>query len=192
MSEVIAEVNDFPGLLAALRQRVASLRTTYAALDAISGMADGYCEKVLRNKPEKRLGITALGPLLGTLGLKLVVVVDDEQWAKVVKRMTRTKWVENRGQRTNGQRTNGEAIKPALSRVELARKAGKISAAARVGNSEWGLQTRLRALVLLTPKFRQRAARKAGRMSAKARRKVRDRLVQAPQAPAQASRQSQG
>lgn len=164
MTEVIAEVNDFPGLLAALQKRVASIRTTYSVLDEISGLPDGYVEKCLQRVPERRMGLTALGPLLGSLGLKLIVVVDEQQWAKVLKnsKWRHTKRGENWGQRTDGQRT-----------VRTPKKRGPNQ---HRGDSEWGRVMRLRAMVLLTPKFRQRAARKAGRMSAIARRKIREAL----------------
>lgn len=163
MTEVIAECNDFPGLLAALQKRVASIRTTYSALDALSGLTDGYVQKCLQRVPERRMGLTALGPLLGALGLKLIVAVDEAQWEKVKHRLTSTKRGENWGQRAGGQR----ATPPVKKRPPSPHR----------GDTEWGRRMQALQMVLLTPKFRQRAARKAGRMSAIARRKIRDKLL---------------
>lgn len=158
---VLAKFRDFPGFLAALQARVAMLRTTYATLDAISGLPDGYCEKVLKKTPEKRIGPISMGPLLGTLGCELWLVEDPEQWAKVVKRMTRSKRPDP-----------GAKLPTRAASVNRSRKQWK-------GNSEWGRNLRLRQLAMLTPKCRSKLSRNANKVRWKAakRRRIRDKLV---------------
>jgi hypothetical protein len=52
-------------------------------LELITGLPDGYCNKLLADPPAKNIGITSLGKLLKGLALKLNVVEDAEQLQKI-------------------------------------------------------------------------------------------------------------
>ncbi len=78
----LGEASDYAGLIAAFRARADELQVSRLAIDEVAGFCSGYCAKIL--SPRRTRGITAmtLGPLLQTLGLKLVVVEDPEALAK--------------------------------------------------------------------------------------------------------------
>lgn len=74
-----AAATDYLQLHAALRARAEQLNVSRQTLDAESGLADGYCSKILGPTPLKGvITKTALGPVLKALRLKLIVVDDQE------------------------------------------------------------------------------------------------------------------
>ena len=79
------------GLLAAFRARVADLGTTYGAVDEVSGLADGHTSKLLAPVPIKGLGQKSLGLLMGTLGIRILVVADDAAVEPHAARLTARK-----------------------------------------------------------------------------------------------------
>jgi hypothetical protein len=95
----LAIVDDYEGLVAALRRRIADLGTTMAVIDQVAGIPDGYTQKLIGRAPVKRLGVISLGPVLGALGLKLAVVVDVEHEARIRSRLTPDRWSPRQRQR---------------------------------------------------------------------------------------------
>ena len=83
----IATVTTYPGLVAALRTRVEELSASGETLDEVSGLPAGYVSKLLSPNPVRRVGMKSLGPLLGALGLALVVVEDEAAMARYGKRL---------------------------------------------------------------------------------------------------------
>lgn len=83
----LATVSDYAGLLAAVRARVVELNITHENLDAVSGIQSGYAGKLLCNPPIRNFGLVSLGLVLGGLGLKLLVVEDEEALARVRSRL---------------------------------------------------------------------------------------------------------
>jgi hypothetical protein len=74
-----ADANDYLQLHAALRARAEQLNVSRQTLDFESGLADGYCSKVLGPKPIRGvITRTALEPMLKALRLKLIIVDDPE------------------------------------------------------------------------------------------------------------------
>lgn len=86
----------YDGFRGVLRSRAAELRLTRSLLNSISGLS--YVDKILmdsgRKKPGKGqgprrmnrgIGPTSLGPLLGVLGLKMVLVEDAEMLQQVMR-----------------------------------------------------------------------------------------------------------
>jgi len=73
-------------LLAALRARRDELQLTHTTIDAIAGWPDGYCGKLMSPIPVKNLGWQSLGLALGSLGIALIVVEDEEQIKRVSNR----------------------------------------------------------------------------------------------------------
>jgi hypothetical protein len=85
--EVFALVDDYASLHAALRMRAAQIGVTRIELDEISGVPAGYAAKLLAAEPIKNLGVKSLGPLLGALAIRLAVIEDPEQLARIAGRI---------------------------------------------------------------------------------------------------------
>jgi hypothetical protein len=83
----LAEATDYDGLIAAIRNRAAELQVAGETLDEISGLPNRYCAKLIGPKPIRRLGAISLGPSLGALALKLIVVEDSEALRRVAGRL---------------------------------------------------------------------------------------------------------
>jgi hypothetical protein len=83
----LATVRNCDELVAVVRARVAELNITHANLDDVSGVQSGYASKLLSDPPIRRFGPMSLGAVLGGLGLKLLVVQDEEALAKVRSRL---------------------------------------------------------------------------------------------------------
>jgi len=88
-SQPIGTVKNYDDLLTIVRARVAELGISFETLDAVSGVCSGYSAKLIGATPCKRLGAVSLGAILGTLGIKLLVVEDLEQLARVRSRLVR-------------------------------------------------------------------------------------------------------
>jgi hypothetical protein len=89
---ILAEVRDYAGLVRAIRAWIAELNVAGETVDAVAGLPLRYTMKLLGPRLLKgtgcSLGRTSLGPLLGALGLKLVVAVDHEVLARIRPRLT--------------------------------------------------------------------------------------------------------
>lgn len=83
----LAEATDYDGLIAAIRNRAAELQVAGETLDEIVGLPNRYCAKLIGPKPIRRLGAISLGPILGALALKLIVVEDSEALRRVAGRL---------------------------------------------------------------------------------------------------------
>ena len=86
MARELAEINctnGYAGLLAAMRARVAERQIALSgeAVAEVAGLPRGYLQKILSPLPKsradvRRIGIASLGPVLGVLGVKLLMVED--------------------------------------------------------------------------------------------------------------------
>jgi hypothetical protein len=83
----IAVVRDYDTLVDALRARRDELKITHAVIDDVSGLHSGYASKLMSDPPIKGFGRVSLGPILGSLGLQLLVVVDPEGFKRVRSRL---------------------------------------------------------------------------------------------------------
>lgn len=84
--QIIAEVRSqdgWDGLLEAFRLAFDKLGTSYRALNDIAGIAEGHAEKLLAPIPIKEFGRKSFGPILGALGIKILVVIDEPALASV-------------------------------------------------------------------------------------------------------------
>ena len=61
------------------------------SVDHVSGMTKGWSSKTIGTSPIKRIGALSLAPMLGALGLKLALVVDEEAFAKIRPRLAQRK-----------------------------------------------------------------------------------------------------
>lgn len=80
-------VSDYGELLDVLRGRVRELDVSFATVDATAGLPERYVQKLMGVSPSKCFGPISLGCVLGALGLRLIVVEDPEQLAKVRDRL---------------------------------------------------------------------------------------------------------
>jgi hypothetical protein len=70
--------NGYAGLVDAMRARAQERRIALSSADfaAVSGLPSYYGNKLLAANPVRRIGAISLGPLLGALGIRLLVVED--------------------------------------------------------------------------------------------------------------------
>jgi hypothetical protein len=88
MDAPIAEITSYEGLLDCLRRRMVELGATFERLDETAGFTRGYTQRILSmTSPSKCLGSLSFAVILQTLGLKLHVVEDAEQLARVRHRL---------------------------------------------------------------------------------------------------------
>jgi len=80
-------VRDYQQLLDALRFRQNQLNISRETIDEVAGLPQRYTSKLLAPFPIKGVGRISLGPLLGALGLKLLVVEDIEALDRVRSRL---------------------------------------------------------------------------------------------------------
>jgi hypothetical protein len=141
----LAIVHSYAELIAALRARVVELGTTGEVVDEVSGLPARYTAKLLALPvPVKALGPISLAPLLGALGLKLIVAEDTEALEKIRHRLE---------PRKSTNHTNAFLPTP-----DHRRKRSPFA-----GDSEWGKLMRNRRTLLSSPKTRRRQARHAVR-----------------------------
>jgi hypothetical protein len=74
-------VRDMAGMVEVFRARIRELDLTFATVDGLAGLPDGYCSKLMCGM--KKLGPITVQALCGALALGFVPVVDEEQAAKV-------------------------------------------------------------------------------------------------------------
>lgn len=81
MGDVLATVREYSDLQAAMRARADEINISRMAIDEALGLTRGHAGKILASYPMRALGRTTMGPMLWALGLKLLVVVDEEAMA---------------------------------------------------------------------------------------------------------------
>jgi hypothetical protein len=85
-ARIVGEAVDHDGLVAVLRARKDALQLSDKFVDQLAGLADGHTGKILGRTPVRTLGSASLTGLLGALGVKLIVVEDAEQSARIGRR----------------------------------------------------------------------------------------------------------
>jgi hypothetical protein len=71
-----ASFSDYNELITALRRRAAELNLSGETLDEVSGLTERYSQKLLGPNPIRKIGALALGPFLGALALRGVLLED--------------------------------------------------------------------------------------------------------------------
>lgn len=107
VTEPIAIVRDYDGLIAALRLRKAELGLSDDTLESISGLAKGHISKILPASRVKHMGPHTLKLMLGALAVQLAVVVDPEQMARLQNRMERRDEKRVRGEKRTRKQADG-------------------------------------------------------------------------------------
>jgi hypothetical protein len=80
-------VRSYDELIEAIRNRILELNTTGESVDYVAGLPLRYSAKLLAAKRMRTIGSKSFAPLLGALGLALIVVEDAEQLARVRHRL---------------------------------------------------------------------------------------------------------
>jgi hypothetical protein len=143
---VYGVATDYETMIELVRYRLEELNTTHESVDDVSGLHGGYTSKLVAPTPIKSMGKASMGPMLQTLGLALIVVRDDAQFARIKDRLARRERPR--------QVPNGSSTRPTWL---FTRKTSLKMQALRSDR--------------LSEKQRQRIARKAGRASGRARRR---------------------
>jgi hypothetical protein len=93
---ILATVTDYPGLIAALRSWMQELGTTMESVDEVCGWQSRHVNKLLAPTMIKTLGRVSMGAVLGALGLKLIVAVDEPVLARMKRRLAQSRWPAKR------------------------------------------------------------------------------------------------
>jgi hypothetical protein len=80
------QINDYAALVRAVADRSEQMQVSRAELDHLAGLPDGFAGKCLSAKPVKNMGPKTLGPVLGALGLILILVEDPAARDKTLAR----------------------------------------------------------------------------------------------------------
>jgi len=85
----LGEVHSYDELLAVLGARIVDLNASYETIDHVAGLPSRYTSRIFGPARGKRLGPVSLAAILGALGVKLIVVEDPEQLARIRRRLTK-------------------------------------------------------------------------------------------------------
>jgi hypothetical protein len=79
-----AEATNYDELLAAFRARAAERKLVLSdeATADVAGLPAKYLPKLIGSNPVRRIGMISLAPVLGVLGLKILIVEDEEAVAR--------------------------------------------------------------------------------------------------------------
>jgi hypothetical protein len=89
-------IESYEQLLQLLRDRMVALDTSFEAVESTAGLTERYLAKILGPHPIKRLGPVSWS-IFAALGLRLVVLEDTEQLARVRDRLRRPFHVRRSG-----------------------------------------------------------------------------------------------
>lgn len=155
---VLARFTEYRDLLDGIRAWVRENRLAHNTIDEVAGYAERYTQKLIGSQPVKDIGFSSLAPLLGAIGLKLWLVVDDEQLGRLQNRrhFKPSQWHE--------KRAANDKVPTTKTRSNKARKQF-------TGNTKYMSMLRLRALTMMTAKERSQSASKAARAKGKKLRK---------------------
>jgi hypothetical protein len=160
--KIIGEVTGYRGLVEALLSRKDELDVSFETLDHVAGLPVRYSAKVLGR--QNLLGPTSLGALLGALALKLAIVSDDDQLARIKHRLIPSNWCT--GKRADNRRKTREAAAAQAQDSDAQRRA-LMSDRGRQSHAAWMART--------TPEARRRQASRAATARWKgARRRLRE------------------
>jgi hypothetical protein len=108
-------IRSMEELLAALRARRDELQRTNATIDGIAGWPDFYAAKLFCEPPIKNLGWQSLGLALGSLGIALIPVLDEEQIKRVESRWIKRERPIQRTGKHHPQPGNKSNCNPSLN-----------------------------------------------------------------------------
>ena len=148
-------VRSYDDLIEVLRARALEIGATREAIDDVAGVQKGYTATALALGGAQGLGRTSMGPILGAHGIMLIAVEDLDairkyaNRVKIGKRAYQLNGVQNRPVILRFSRRYMKKIArksaparmkkiPAWKRRQIARKAGRASAAKRAAAPKEG------------------------------------------------------
>jgi hypothetical protein len=85
---VLAQFSTYDELIDALRARAAELNLSGEQIDGVSGLPARYTQKLLGPGAVRRLGVTSLGPFLGALAVRCLIVEDKAALERLLRQTT--------------------------------------------------------------------------------------------------------
>lgn len=161
--DVIAEVRTYDDFHLALRARAEALCASRQSIDAVAGLPAGYASKLLSPDQIRSVGKESFGPLMGALGVKLLMVEDPESARFVAQLEQRAEWAV-RGRASMDAKSHAEYGRAARFEIkqrmtELGRRASKKGGKARA-SSLTPRQRRMIAVKAVRARWRKRRASK--------------------------------
>lgn len=153
-------------MVEAYRARIRELNISFATVDAISGLPDGYTAKLMAPKPMKGLGEKAIEGLNGALGIGFAVTVDPDQVRRVKGRwVKRKRAIDRKKQVALAPRFSMENEVPKIIEItsELSAQLGSREYMQMIGK-RGGQKGGKRRLKTMGKRRRQRIAAHAARM----------------------------
>ena len=144
--------DGYAGLQAAFRARAESLELSRERLDEGSGLQSGYVGKLLARVPIKGIGRTSLGPLMGVLAVKILIVEDTDLLARLAR-------IPKRAMVGGAIASSNAGGGMLASRKHKRRRFLPLK-----GNSTWGGLMRARQVLTQSTEHRKRVARKAAKV----------------------------
>lgn len=141
-------VTDYDSMVEAFRRRIVELGITYATVDDLANFAKGHTAKLLGPTMPKKFGSLTFNALTATLGVKWVMLQDDEASAKMADHWEKRERSRHRAckqasvGKTTIKRVFPAVIKEFASRGGRARAAKQTpeqrrSIASRAGRARW-------------------------------------------------------
>jgi hypothetical protein len=127
---IVGEFADVDALIERLRERAVELGLTYRVIDELAGFGEAYTGKLLGAVRAKAMTVASLLTLASVLGIRGVLVVDEE-----LTRQMRPRWESRDGTKVHARRqprlgtTTLKRILPAAA-SEMGRRGGKARMAA--------------------------------------------------------------
>ena len=153
-------------MVEAYRARIRELNISYATVDAISGLPDGYTAKLMSPKPMKGLGEKAIEGLNGALGIGFAVAVDADQVQRVRGRWTpRKRAIDKKKQAALASRFSIQNEVPTIIEItpDLQAQLERREYMKMIGK-RGGQKGGKRRMKTMSARARQRAASHAARM----------------------------
>jgi hypothetical protein len=144
--DFFAEIREMSDLNAAVRARAQQLCVSCATVDHVAGLQEGYFSKLSAGPlPIKHMGPVSFGPTMRTLGLRVIVVDDPENFVAIKDRL-------NRKSRTSAAPASDVNLAPQLVRFVMGEQARRFNrsrtpaqrteSARRAANARWGNRAR--------------------------------------------------
>jgi hypothetical protein len=80
---IIPPADNYLGMIAAFRARVAERGISYETIDELAGWTSRYASKILGEEPLRHMGVMAFDAMLGVLALKIAVIPDPAKLEKI-------------------------------------------------------------------------------------------------------------
>jgi hypothetical protein len=155
-----------------LRSWVFDIGSSLEAIEDVAGLPTRYTASLLAGDPAKSLGRSSMGAILGALGLRLIVAVDEPALQKIRHRLTPSKWTKTRLAEFRG------IAAAASQNARTDSDAGLCGKHHFAGNSEWGRNPHAVRLAGMSQEARSRQARNAVNARCEAaRRRIRERQL---------------